>query len=221
VQEIKDKDNKVPGLFLDAINNASDDYAMVVSPRTGQQDDDHDSREQYAFYYRNSVLEPVDDAQLFDDAERDLFQREPFLARFRVKGAPFSFVLITIHTAPERAVDEIASLHDVVTWARTVYAQEDDFIVLGDFNAGCSYASSQSLAPLDIRGTGYEWIVPDEADTNLASSQCPYDRIVVTTGTVEDYTGRWNVDTTFAEKAVSDHHPVWAEFYTGHDTGNE
>jgi hypothetical protein len=52
IQEIKDSTLQVPRLLLTAINSMDGpDYDMRVSPRTGQQEDDRRSQEQYAFYY--------------------------------------------------------------------------------------------------------------------------------------------------------------------------
>ena len=54
VQEIKDIDQTVPYDFLDALNNKSfSTWDMVLSPRSGLQDDDQSSQEQYAFYFLN------------------------------------------------------------------------------------------------------------------------------------------------------------------------
>lgn len=218
VQEIKDVSNEVPQKFLEKINADGSQYDMLVSLRTGRQGDDMDSQEQYAFYFNPAVIQAVDEGRLFDDADRDLFQREPFVARFRAVAGNLTFVLIAIHTAPESAIEEIAALDDVIAWARHVYPQEDDFIALGDFNASCDYAPPGSLDGLAIRGSTYTWIVPDDANTNLASEDCAYDRIIVTSGVIEDFTQAWGVDRAFTDKKVSDHWPVWVEFFVNHDS---
>ena len=91
VQEIKDIDEEVPYLFLDELNgvagqdNASNqtlNWSMVLSERSGQQDDDKNSQEQYAYYYRPTVFRSLDNGTLYDDSTRDSFQREPFMASF-------------------------------------------------------------------------------------------------------------------------------------------
>ena len=57
VQEIKDIDQTVPYDFLDAINNQSEtEWGMLLSPRSGLQEDDRSSQEQYAFYYNTAVF---------------------------------------------------------------------------------------------------------------------------------------------------------------------
>lgn len=214
IQEIKDITGAVPVLFLDAVNAASGpDYGMLLSPRTGVQADDKASQEQYAVLYDTTVVEALPGDRLYDDSAKDSFPREPYLTQLKVKSGGFSFVLIGIHTQPTGAVAEIGALHDVVEWAKTAFSDEDDFIALGDFNAGCSYASPAQLDSLEFRGAGYFWIVPDSSDSNVAAgSACAYDRIVTTAGTKAQYVGQWGVDKAFTDSAVSDHWPVWAEF---------
>jgi len=217
VQEVSDVSGKVPVEFLGKINETGRRYQLALSQRTGQQPDDKTSQEQYAFYYDDSRVEKLDD-RLFDDSEHDLFQREPYMAHFRARNGRFTFVLITIHTQPEAALPEIGALHEVVRWAKGQYPGEDDFIALGDFNAGRRYVKPSHLGGLEIRGSGYTWLVPDDADTNLAQDQQAHDRIVITAGVREDFTGRWNVDSCFTDSGISDHWPVWAEFWTDRDT---
>ena len=56
VQEIKDIDQTVPYDFLDSINaNTTTQWDMMLSPRSGLQDDDQSSQEQYAFYACTSL----------------------------------------------------------------------------------------------------------------------------------------------------------------------
>lgn len=213
IQEIKDSSLETPRIFLDAINAAGGNtYDMRVSDRTGQQADDTSaSDEQYAYYFDTTAISALDDGQLFDDTANDFFQREPFVARFATVEGDFTFVLINVHTRPDDAVAEIGALHDVMGWSRTIYPTEDDFIALGDLNAGCDYASPDELDALDIRSGGYLWMVPDSADTNLASKACAYDRVVGTDSVGVHFTGDWGVDEAFTDTAVSDHWPVWVE----------
>lgn len=218
VQEISDKTNHVAYRFLDSINkNQTIPYALILSLRTGQQANDLPSQEQYAFYYNTSTIKDLGQSMLYNDSAYDYFEREPFLAHFKVVKGNFSFVLSTVHTKPEVTVDEIGALDAVIKWAKQKYSDEDDFIALGDFNASCSYASPAQLDELDIR-KNYRWIIADTVKTNLSTKQCAYDRIVfTTTATSNDYTGNWGVDRCFTSKTISDHWPVWAEFYTTKD----
>jgi endonuclease/exonuclease/phosphatase family metal-dependent hydrolase len=214
VQEISDVSGVVPGAFCDIINKSGDKhYAVACSKLTGEQADDKTSREQYAFYYDSAMFSLVMAPMLFNDSAHDFFAREPYIARFKTKSGTFSFVLITIHTAPDRAVEEIGSLDEVVKWAKKRFPGETEFIILGDFNASCTYAKPADLDRLTIRGPNYFWIVPDDTKTNLsAKSDCAYDRFVLSLPAKSYYTGHWGVDSCYTSKTISDHWPVWAEF---------
>ena len=113
VQEIKDMDQTVPYDFLDAINaETNETYAMVLSERSGQQEDDEGGQEQYAFYYRTSRF-TFEESWLHNDSELDEFQREPFIASFNLlskNGTNIeNITLITVHTKPAQAVNETVS----------------------------------------------------------------------------------------------------------------
>ena len=213
VQEIKDLDQTVPYDFLDAINAESNDtYGLVLSQRSGQQDDDQGGQEQYAFYYKTSRF-IAQSSWLHNDSELDEFQREPFISTFTLlsnNGSEIEDItLITVHTKPAQAVNETASLHNVVETYRT-NSSESDIILLGDFNADCSYASTYDLNQLEIRSHEYLWVVPDSADTTYSeNTHCAYDRIVLTSDVDARFFGKWGVDRNMSSSDVSDHFPVW------------
>jgi len=219
IQEISDITNKTAYRLLDSINHGQTvKYDLILSQRTGQQSDDASSQEQYAFYYNTSTIKDLGQSILYNDSVHDYFSREPFLAHFMVTKGNFSFVICTVHTKPEAALEEIGALDEVLKWAKTKYTGEDDFIVLGDFNASCNYVTPAQLDGLDIRKNNYQWIIADTVKTNLSSKQCAYDRIVITNpATSKDFDGKWGVDRCFTSKTISDHWPVWAEFYTTKD----
>ena len=222
VQEIKDIDQEVPYLFLDELNNFNNisntsnltEWELVLSERSGMQEDDKNSQEQYAFYYRPTVFAPIDNGTLYDDSGNDSFQREPFLAKFVLldtsgNTSGTDIVFVNIHTKPTLAVEEMSALHDVISWAKTNYSVDDDFVILGDFNADCSYASYNELVELPISSENYTWLIPDDADTTVGDSRCAYDRIVSTSQLDGRLTGIWGVDEAISGPAVSDHKPIW------------
>ncbi|MBT3656858.1 MAG: hypothetical protein HN874_00210 [Euryarchaeota archaeon] len=222
VQEIKDIDQEVPYLFLDELNNFNNlsntsnltEWELVLSERSGMQEDDQNSQEQYAFYYRPTVFSPIDNGTLYDDSSNDSFQREPFLAKFVLldtygNTTGTDIVFVNIHTKPTLAVEEMSALHDVISWAQTNYSTDDDYVIIGDFNADCSYASYNELVELPISSENYTWLIPDDADTTVGDSRCAYDRIVSTSGLDGRLTGVWGVDEAISGPAVSDHKPIW------------
>ena len=208
IQEIQDAAGDAARTLLAAVNNVEGpEYDMLLSDNSGRESDDRSSQERYAYFFNTEVVRALDDGLLFDDSERDLFQRDPFVGRFAIGDWDFS--LVEVHTRPQAAVAEIGALHEVVTWARVEY-RDDDVIVVGDFNAACDYASPEKLDALDLRGSQYLWIVPDGADTNVSPRACAYDRILTTTSAGMRFTGTWGVDR--GTGSVSDHYPVWAAF---------
>jgi len=222
VQEIKDIDEEVPYLFLDELNNFNNlnnssnitEWELVLSERSGMQEDDQNSQEQYAFYYRPTAFTPIDNGTLYDDSVNDSFQREPFLAKFILldtygNSTGTDIVFVNIHTKPTLAVEEMSALDDVISWGHTNYSLDDDYVIIGDFNGDCSYASYNELVELPISSENYTWLIPDDADTTVGDSRCAYDRIVSTSQLDGRLTGIWGVDEAISGPAVSDHKPVW------------
>ncbi len=219
IQEIKDIDQTVPYEFLDEINNVSEDtWNMSLSPRSGTQEDDQSSQEQYAYYYNTNVFREIVEGQLYNDSLDDDFQREPYISTFELlnesgNSSGFDFTLITVHTKPASALAEIDALHTVVESYLENHTGESDLVILGDLNADCSYASAQELWDSPLRSPQYKWLVNDLADTTVSSTDCAYDRII-TLGNLNDrLVGSWGIDTTVSDSNVSDHYPVWFDLY--------
>ncbi|MEW6748464.1 MAG: endonuclease/exonuclease/phosphatase family protein [Candidatus Micrarchaeota archaeon] len=220
IQEIRDSSETTLPIYLEQINALpGPDYEAISSPRLGRTS----SKENYAFIYDPEVLSLIPGTDYtFQDppegASTDLFQREPFIARFEKIDGSFDFVIITIHTDPDETPQELSDLPLVLQDAMERFPDEDDFIMLGDMNADCSYLS-QSY-PLELRNSSFTWVVPDDADTTVKSTDCAYDRIIFTRATDDDFTGEWGIfrfdeeyglNESQAEE-VSDHYPVWARF---------
>ena len=214
VQEIKDINQEVPYRFLDELRNgSSDEWEMLLSERSGQQEDDIGGQEQYAVYYRNSSVRPLNDSKLHNDSMLDEFYREPFLTEFSVltkdgEISNLSFLMISIHTSPGVAVDELHSLSNLTM----ELPESDRLVILGDMNADCNYASLNELDDLTIRNSNFTWVVPDDADTTFSSTRCAYDRIILDEQISSSYTGWSGIDRDMSSSNVSDHFPVWVEF---------
>ncbi len=52
----------------------------------------------------------------------------------------------------------------------------DNILLMGDFNADCSYVGKTKLKALKLKKSGYHWLIPDDADTTVSSTDCAYDR---------------------------------------------
>ena len=95
---------------------------------------------------------------------------------------------------------------------------------MGDLNADCDYFNDNSQSPL--RSSDYLWIINNSIDTTTKSTVCTYDRIILTSPAKDDFTGNSGVfrfdeayNLTYdMTVAVSDHYPVYAEFWNNRDT---
>lgn len=210
VQEISDISNQTAGEFLKKLNEKGATYKMALSPRTGRQEDDKSSGEQYVFYYNTSTVS-ITDTALYNDSQHDYFQREPWSAQFRRRTDGLTFIVSTIHTMPARAVEEIGALKYVAQWISVRFKNSANIIFCGDFNAGCNYASPEELAALEISQSPWVWVISNDTKTNLsAKSDCAYDRFVVSKS-LKDRIKKWEVLHYFRSKKVSDHWPVYIE----------
>lgn len=219
IQEIRDKAGTAIEKLVAEVDALGIDYAYVIGPRLGRTT----AKEQYAFFYRTDTVEFID-SYTYDDSVGDVFHREPLAGHFKAKHGKFDFVLVTIHTDPDEALEEIQVLADTITDAAARF-NEPDVIALGDFNADCSYYD-ESLYTLHFPSDKYIWVIDNTADTTVGGTDCSYDRIVITDTASEDYTQKYGVyrfDTVHGlseehAKKVSDHYPVWAEFWVNRDT---
>ncbi len=220
VQEIRDESQTALPLLRDAVNSmGGPQYDYVVSERLGRTT----SKEQYAYIFNTQTIQPVGSPYTYPD-KNDLFQREPYVSEFKAKNGNFDFVLVTIHTDPDTATQEIRDLPKVVEDAQSRYQAEGDFIVMGDLNADCSYFQEKGQSPL--RSADYYWVINNTLDTTTKSTDCTYDRIIITTSAKTDFTGEAGVfrfDTAYNLSynitiGVSDHYPVFASFWNNKDT---
>ncbi|KAM9209823.1 deoxyribonuclease-1 isoform 2-T2 [Dugong dugon] len=210
VQEVRDSHLTAVGKLLDDLNQkAPDTFHFVVSEPLGR----NSYKERYLFlysYYYEDGCEPCGN---------DTFAREPAIVSF---SSPFTqvreFAVIPLHAAPLDAVAEIDALYDVYLDVRKKWGMED-IMLMGDFNAGCSYVSLSGWASIRLRTSpAFHWLIPDTADTTVKSTHCPYDRIVVAGTSLQDaivpnsampfdFQAAYGLSNEMAE-AISDHYPV-------------
>ncbi len=133
-------------------------------------------------------------------------------------------------------------LDEVFLQAAQTFKTENG-IILGDFNAGCSYLSYSEYMSLDLMtDTRYSWLIDIHEDTTTTDSDCAYDRWeyvtshvliiytafslfnrIVVSGEIRNYIPNQNIgvfrfDVEYAlsleeSQEVSDHFPV--EFEVG------
>jgi endonuclease/exonuclease/phosphatase family metal-dependent hydrolase len=223
IEEIRDASQTAMPALRDRINTMGEPkYDFIIGERLGRTT----SKEQYAFLFNRETIEYIPGSAYTypEPAGHDLFHREPLVAAFKARNGNFDFVLIVIHTDPDEATEEINSLPIVITDAQARFQGEGDFIVLGDLNADCKYFDENSASPL--RTGNYIWLMDNTVDTTTKATDCTYDRIIITEPAKTDYTGTsgaFRFDTLYGltdtqTVKVSDHYPVYAEFWTNKDT---
>ena len=85
------------------------------------------------------------------------------------------FFLVGIHIRPDDAFSEINTLSKVYDEAINYFKTESG-IILGDFNADCTYLSMASYCDLSlVTDTRFTWSLPP-MDTTTTSTICAYDR---------------------------------------------
>ena len=210
IQEVRAKSDSVIPQFLSAINADGSRYQFVIGPRLGRTV----SKEQYTFIYDSTRIEVDPSSVGTSPNPGDRLHRPPLHARFRVRANPpesgFSFWLVDTHTDPDEVSAEVNALADVFMEMKALRPDEDDVILMGDFNAGPPQFGKIKQIP------GVGWAVSG-VTTNTRRSKT-YDNLIFDTRTTTEYTGRWGVldlQNTFGlsiDKAleVSDHNPVWA-----------
>jgi endonuclease/exonuclease/phosphatase family metal-dependent hydrolase len=217
VQEIRDASQTALPALKNAVNSIDGpQYDYIVGERLGRTT----SKEQYAYLYNTQKIELIGTPYTYPEpAGNDMFHREPYVSEFKAKNGNFDFVLITIHTDPDTATQEINDLPKVVDDAKGRYQGEGDFIIAGDLNADCSSFDEDSSSLL--RSSDYLWVINNSIDTTTKATNCTYDRIILTSQATTDFTGNsgvfrfdeaYNLSYNMAV-SVSDHYPVYAEFW--------
>lgn len=225
IQEVRSDQQTILPQFISMLNADGSSYNYVIGPRLGRTD----SKEQYAFVYDQSSIE-VDRNQLYtiDDPD-DLLQREPLVGWFRARGPnpneAFTFSLVTVHTTPDppRVLQgELNVLDDVFLAVRNDGRNEDDVIMLGDFNANHLQLGELGQVP------GIACVIGDMRDSSGRTVPIPtntlqtkqYDNILFDARATTEFAGKAGVFNFAQEyglsqedaKWISDHFPVWAEF---------
>ncbi|XP_012590680.1 PREDICTED: deoxyribonuclease gamma [Condylura cristata] len=181
LMEIKDSNNIIGPMLMEKLNGYArrTTYNYVISDRLGR----NKYKEQYAFLYKEKLVS-VKKHYLYHDYQAgdvDVFSREPFVVWFQSPHtAVKDFVIIPLHSTPETSIKEIDELVDVYMDVKRRWKAEN-FIFMGDFNAGCSYVPQKAWKSIRLRtDPKFVWLIRDHEDTTVKkSTNCAYDRIVL------------------------------------------
>lgn len=208
IQEIRDSSNMTLPNFIKEVQKINLNLDYTISSRLGRSS----SKEQYAYIFNTKKFKLIDSFVHSDPL--DVFEREPFIAIFENNNNFDRFFLIGIHVKPSDALNELNMLDDVF------FELEDSLnlnhsILLGDFNADCSYLSSNQESSLDLKDSFFNWHFNSDEDTTSSSTYCAYDRIITTgylsnkvlSKSVFNFQSFFQIDNQEALE-ISDHFPV-------------
>ncbi|NXC15524.1 DNSL3 Deoxyribonuclease, partial [Corythaeola cristata] len=180
LMEIKENKNRVCPLLVEKLTSqltgTKEEYSCVASERLGRKS----YKEQYAFIYRQHLVSVKQKKKNPDTqpGDEDALKKKKFAVWFQSpKTAVKEFAIIPLHTTPETAVREIDELYDVYLDIKQRWKTEN-FIFMGDFNAGCSYVPQKQWKNIRLRTySEFIWLIDDKNDTTVKrSTNCPYDR---------------------------------------------
>ncbi|MCK4394162.1 hypothetical protein KAX17_14780 [Candidatus Bipolaricaulota bacterium] len=186
-------------------------------------------KEYYAIFYRDDRMKCYEwGGVLFDPT--DLFEREPFFASFRAGN--FDFTIVVMHAIrPDKTTllkAEVKGLKEAYQRVQDLDPDENDVILLGDFNV----SSSRDDWWTDLRSIPSMTALIDEP-TCLGSEglKNPYDKIWIQSNySGAEHTGNARLDLFWeylcadvpeeeryskayeSTHALSDHVLIWAEF---------
>lgn len=217
LQEVVDSSDAAISLLLRELNrfDGSGPYRSLKSDMLGRST----YMEKYVYIYRSHKTQVLD-SYVYQDQD-DLFAREPFVAHFTLPSKVLpSLVLVPLHTTPKDVEKELNALYDVFLDV-SQHWQNQDVILLGDFNADCASLTKKRLSELLLRThAGFHWAIADGDDTTVrASTHCAYDRVVLHGERCQSLlqaAAAFNFPRSFQlteEEAlkVSDHYPVEVE----------
>ncbi len=220
LQEIQSSRDDILPMLVERLNQSGRSYDYLVGPRVGGEN----AREQFAFLFDTSRVE-TDRYQLYtvEDPE-ELITYDPLVAWFRCKGVPrdraFTFSVVNLRIDPSRSAQERELLPNLIHAIENDGRHEDDWLIVGDLNGGNSQLTHLNRESVRL---AFSDIPTDVMGQSMRSC------ILFSARGTTEFTGRAGVF-DFLQKfnlsleralEVSEHMPVWAEFFTleGADPG--
>lgn len=212
IQEIRTQDDYFIPNFVRLVNQQGRQFDALVGPRIGNST----ATEQYAYLFDDARVEcDFNTSYTIRDPE-NLLHREPLVASFRTRGVPadraFTFTLVNVHVDPNYVAEELDVLAEVYRVVRLAGRNEDDVVMLGDFNADQEHLGRLGKIP------GVKALIRDAKTNTRRTAQ--YDNLIIHQPSTTEFVGTsgvfdfMHVFNLSQENAlsVSDHLPVYAEF---------
>jgi hypothetical protein len=212
IQEVKDITLQLPQQLVNKMNVDGSNYNVVASDRVGR-----NVKEQYLFVYDDDKIDAISGTGGYGIEPNDEFEREPYYTMFRAGN--FDFYLFTIHTKPSAVATEIPALYAAYMDLQNNTPDENDIILLGDFNGKAPGVTAGSYITMDAIAQIPDIIFTINEETNTRGGKA-YDNIIFQDNYTTEYSNSAGVNTFWLPYgldedqgfAISDHKLVWAVF---------
>ncbi|CAF1441078.1 unnamed protein product [Adineta steineri] len=223
LQEIIDasNDNRVINHLLNHLHKQSKSikYEAIISSPLGLTS--YKERLVYLYRKKSSHIQILS-SYVYNGSVSKMFERPPFILHIKLSSFG-QIIFIGVHLKPDNVYNEFRFLRTVIDEFKE---QSSSIILLGDFNADCSYLNNAKKK--EIRTSyfnEFQWLIDDRTETNLLQS-CSYDRILVSSGINHWKKVNWKAKTNgtfeFDKKfkltkqlalQISDHYPIEVDIY--------
>ena len=212
IQEVKDISLQLPQLLVAKMNEDGSNYSVVASKRVGR-----NVFEQYLFIYNDDIIDVIPSTEGYGIEPNDEFAREPFYTMFR--SGNFDCYLMTIHTDPDDVDIEIPALGEAYLDLQYNTSNENDIILLGDFNGKAPGVAAGSYITMDAIAQIPNIIFTINEETNTRGGKA-YDNIIFQNNYTTEYSNLSGVNTFWLPYelnedqgfSISDYKLVWATF---------
>nr|XP_020470686.1 deoxyribonuclease-1-like isoform X2 [Monopterus albus] len=176
LQNVVDPTGEAINSLLSSLNRRDKyRYQSVSSGSLGNSSAD---MQQYVFLYRAQSVAVTGRYQYENNQS---FVRPPFVVQFHSNKTEIKdFILVPLHSDPDRAVQEIDQLYEVFQAVIKKWNNKN-VMFLGDFHAACAYVTRSDKINIRLfTNTNFTWLIGDKVDTTVMGKvSCAYDRIVV------------------------------------------
>lgn len=176
-------------------------------------------KERYAVFYRTDRVQLLSEYVWSDVGDK--FEREPQIVKVRhiQTGADYTFInWHTVFGTTAERQQEIADIASVFSSIQNGSSSDQDVILLGDTNRD---ATSPWWANLTGLSPAVSYKVNDKTSINSSCAFAnPYDHFFFQASYVSEYSssGRDYIANMCTLRDLSDHAPIWAQFYSNSDT---
>ncbi|MEE2643274.1 MAG: hypothetical protein VX768_21775 [Planctomycetota bacterium] len=213
IQGIQSPDHDALPRLMDRLRQVDPDFDYVIGPRSSHTALNH----QFAFVYNRRCIE-LERAQVYTVQDPDdVVAHDPLVGWFRARGPyenAFTFSLVNLRVDETNRKSEMACLQKIKLAVKSDGHQEDDIILVGNFQENSISMHNQKTLP------GYDYVITQDTTDLVGERQ--NSNIAFPVQATSEFTGRTGVVDFLTEKnlsvddarKVSTQLPVWGEFFT-------